>query len=240
MIVNISAYKFIAIDKVKTLQVLLKAKCESLTLLGTILLGDEGINMNLAGKNSDIESFKSYLLSMPAFCDIVFKESESAEYPFEKLVVRVKNEIVTIRDGRAQPLKEQGHYVSPEVFKSWLDENRDMVVLDTRNAFEYDIGTFDSAVHLDLKNFSEFPTKLKQLPDAVKTKTVVTFCTGGIRCEKAVLVMKEEGFTDVYQLQGGILNYFEKYQNTHFRGDCFVFDNRLTLNGQLQENGGNV
>lgn len=237
MIINISAYKFVEIEKVKSLQVLLKGKCESLCLLGTILLGNEGMNMNLAGKRSDIDSFKSYLYSIPTFCDLWFKESESLEQPFEKLVVRVKNEIVTIRDNRAQPLKEHGHYISPEIFKAWLDEKRDIVVLDTRNAFEYEFGAFDSAVHLDLKNFSEFPRKLKELPEAVKSKTVVTFCTGGIRCEKAVLVMKEEGFNDVYQLEGGILSYFEKYQDAHFRGECFVFDNRIALNGQLQEVG---
>lgn len=237
MIVNISAYKFVPLEKTKTLQTLLKGKCEELSLLGTILLGDEGLNMNVAGKRESIDAFKLYLSAMPEFSGLQFKESLSAKPPFEKLVVRVKHEIVTIRDERAQPLQSQGRYVSPETFKAWLDEKRDMLVLDTRNGFEYEFGTFEGAVHLNIKNFSEFPSRLKDLPDTAKTKTVVTFCTGGIRCEKAVLVMQEEGFEDVYQLEGGILNYFEKYQNAHFRGECFVFDERISVDGQLQETG---
>lgn len=236
-VINISAYKFVALQKVKTLQVLLKAKCEALGLLGTITLGAEGINLNLAGESSATDKFEQYLIDMPAFKDIAFKVSASEKPPFEKLVVRLKDEIVTIRDDRAQPLREKGHYLSAETFKQWLDEKRDMLVLDTRNDFEVAFGTFEAAQHLAIENFSEFPEKLKHLPDAVKDKPVVTFCTGGIRCEKAVLVMQEEGFKQVYQLAGGILKYFETCHDAHYKGECFVFDERISVDGQLEETG---
>ena len=201
------------------------------------MTGGEGINMNLAGEKMATSKFESYLTAMEGFSDLRFKKSLSAVAPFEKLVVRLKDEIVTIRDERAQPLQTQGQYVSAETFKHWLDEGRDMLVLDTRNDFEVEFGTFDTAEHLNLTSFSEFPEKLKQLPESAKEKTVVTFCTGGIRCEKAVLVMEQEGFKNVYQLSDGILKYFEKCNDAHYHGECFVFDERISVNGELHETG---
>ena len=236
-ICNISAYKFVSLDKCKSLQVLLKAFCEEQGILGTILLGDEGINMNLAGEKPAIDAFQQYLWSMSEFADIEFKMSLSQQAPFEKLVVRIRNEIVTIRDERAQPLKRTGRYVSATDLKAWYENDKDMIVLDTRNTFEYEIGSFDGAIHLNIDNFSEFPEQVKKLPAEMRDKPIVTFCTGGIRCEKAVLVMEDEGFNNVYQLEGGILKYFEECHGAHYHGECFVFDERITVNTDLQETG---
>lgn len=234
---NISAYKFVKLEKVKTLQVLLKAFCEKHHILGTILLGDEGINMNLAAAKPDIDAFANYLHSFAVFSDVELKISASAEAPFEKLVVRIKPEIVTIRDDRAQPLQGAGQYISAQELKKWYEAKRDMIVLDTRNAFEVEFGAFDEAQHLNIENFSEFPEKIKSLPAEWRDKAIVTYCTGGIRCEKAVLVMQEEGFKNVYQLHGGILKYFEECQGDHYHGECFVFDERVSVDCHLQETG---
>lgn len=234
---NISAYKFIALQKIKTLQVLLKAKCESLELLGTILLGSEGMNLNLAGSEAAIQQVINYIHDMPEFSGMVFKSSYSDTVPFEKLVVRIKDEIVTMRDPSVHPEQTPGQHVSPEVFKQWLDEGRDMLVLDTRNQFEIEFGTFDQAKALPIDHFSAFPEAVSQLSDEVKAKPVVTFCTGGIRCEKAVLAMANSGFKEVYQLQDGILNYFEKCGGAHFQGECFVFDERVGVDAELKPTG---
>lgn len=234
---NISAYKFVKLEKVKTLQVLLKAFCEQHKMVGTLLLSHEGINMNLAGKQTAIDAFTDYLHSFIEFSDVEFKVSQSVDAPFEKLVVKVKAEIVTIRDDRAQPLQAAGQYISAKELKKWYESKKEMIVLDTRNAFEIEFGAFDDAEHLNIENFSEFPEKVRALPAEWRDKPIVTYCTGGIRCEKAVLVMEQEGFNNVYQLHGGILKYFEECEGSHYHGDCFVFDERVSVDCHLHETG---
>lgn len=234
-IINISAYRFVtlAVTQLPELRTNLKNKCNELGLKGTILLGTEGINLYLAGERALIDAFKQFLDAMPAFQQMTFKESLSAEVPFKKMLVKIKKEIIRMDMPNIQPEKFTAPHLSPEELKKWYDEGHDMVVLDTRNDYEYEIGTFENAVKMDLKHFRNFPKALKNLPEEMKNKPVVTFCTGGIRCEKAAALMLQEGFKQVYQLDGGILNYFDKCGGEHYVGECFVFDDRITLDASL-------
>lgn len=237
-IVNISAYKFVHLEKVKTLQVLLKAKGLACHLKGTILLGNEGINLSIAGGALAIAEFKAFLATFTEFEALPYKESISQELPFSKWIVSIKPEIVTIKDLELDPVKTPGAYIEAKELKRLLDEKaEDVLLLDTRNQFEAEFGTFADATVLPINKFSEFPRALDQLGESAKEKTIVTFCTGGIRCEKAVLAMHKKGFKKVFQLSGGILKYFEECGDAHYRGDCFVFDDRVAVNAQLQETG---
>lgn len=234
-IINISAYRFVtlAIAQLTELRIKFKDKCNELRLKGTILLSTEGINLYLAGERAAIDGFKSFLDTLPAFCQMTYKESLSTDVPFKKMLVKIKKEIIRMDMPDIQPEKFTAPHLSPEELKKWYDEGRDMVVLDTRNDYEYEVGTFENAVKMDLKHFRNFPQALKNLPETMKSKTIVTFCTGGIRCEKAAAFMIKEGFTQVYQLDGGILNYFDKCGSEHYEGECFVFDDRITLDASL-------
>ena len=151
------------------------------------------------------------------------------------MLVRLKREIISMGIDEIQPEKQTVPRISPQQLKQWYDDGRDMVVLDTRNAYECALGSFDNAVDLDLDTFRQFPDAIDWVSEEIKSKPVVTFCTGGIRCEKAAELMKRKGFQNVYQLDGGILNYFEQIGGEHWHGECFVFDKRVALNTQLQE-----
>ena len=231
MIQNIAGYKFITLAELPELRGLFLDKCVSLNLKGTILVSSEGINLNLAGTESEISQFKSYLLSDVRFADMTFRESLSDEQPFQRMKVKLKNEIITIRRPEVKPEETRAASLSPIEFKQWLDENRNITVLDTRNDYEVQFGTFDRAVNLHLKDFGEFPEKSETVS---KEQPIVMFCTGGIRCEKAAVHMLKKGFKNVYQLDGGILNYFAKVGGDHYQGECFVFDERVALNAELQ------
>jgi UPF0176 protein len=231
---NIAGYKFIALANLPEMRVELLDKCLSLAIKGTILLSPEGINMNLAATHDAISHFKAYLLANPHFSDMTFRESLSAESPFKRMKVKLKKEIITMRTPDVNPGEIRAPSISPTDFKQWLDENRDMVVLDTRNDYEMQFGTFDNAVNLHLKDFGEFPEKSKSL---TKDKPIVMFCTGGIRCEKAAVHLLNAGFEKVFQLDGGILNYFAEVGGAHYNGECFVFDGRVALNPELQATG---
>lgn len=233
---NLSGYKFVATPVLQLQQLCaqLKEKAEQLQVKGTILLGTEGINASLAGKAPELHAFIAYVRSFSAYHDLEFKESVSEAMPFTKLVVRIKPEIVTMGKDAVCPQKHTAPYLAPEVLKQWYEEEKDFVLLDARNNYEFAVGTFDEAIELNMESFREFPDAVLSLPQAMKDKAVVTFCTGGIRCEKAAEFMLQKGFQQVYQLEGGILNYFEKVGGDHFHGDCFVFDKRLTVNTALQ------
>ena len=235
-VVNVSAYKFVPLEKVKSLQVLLKAKGVECDLRGTILLGNEGINLSIAGARAGIDVFKAYLATFPVFENLPYKESYSEQTPFCKWVVSVKPEIVTIKDSELSPASTPAAYIDAYALKQWLDEKReDVILLDTRNQFEAAFGTFDEATVLPIDKFSDFPAALDAMDPALKEKTIVTFCTGGIRCEKAVLAMHKKGFEKVLQLSGGILKYFEACGGAHYRGECFVFDDRVAIDHDLKE-----
>jgi UPF0176 protein len=239
-IVNIAAYKFVTFDDTVAQRPRFQGLCTDLGLKGTILLSPEGINLFLAGTRESIDQFLAFLRSDPRFADVEVKESVSEKQPFNRMLVRLKREIITMKHPLIKPELGRAPAVEATTLKRWLDQGHDdqgkpVVMLDTRNAFEVDVGTFDNTIDYRIEKFSEFPAIIEREKESLNDKTIVTFCTGGIRCEKAAIHMKNIGYESVYQLEGGILKYFEKVGGAHYQGDCFVFDHRTALNPQLQE-----
>ena len=213
--VNIAAYKFISIDDGAALRATCLSLCTVLALKGTILLAPEGVNLFLAGTAPAITIFLEWLRADLRFADIAVKQSWSQQPPFDKMLVKLKTEIITMKMPLIRPEAGRAPDLAPATLKRWLDQGHDdsgkpVVMLDTRNAFETAIGTFDNAVEFSINKFSEFPAHVARYRDALAGHTVVTFCTGGIRCEKAAIHMQQAGFDSVYQLDGGILKYFEE------------------------------
>jgi predicted sulfurtransferase len=200
-----------------------------------VLLAEEGINLFLAGSRQGIDSLWRFLASDPRLTDLIYKESESREIPFNRLLVKIKREIIPLGLAQIRPAQQPAPRLQPEELKRWLDQGRDFVLLDTRNAFEVRVGTFVGAIDLGLGQFREFPQAAAGLAAALKQKPVVTFCTGGIRCEKAAPALLLQGFREVYQLDGGILRYFERCGGAHYAGECFVFDKRVAVDSALRE-----
>ena len=241
-VLNISSYKFVTLNDAPVLRERLHAEALARGLKGTILIADEGINLFLAGPGDAVRGWVDMLRQDARFADLVPKESWSDTVPFKKLLVKTKGEIIRMNHPTIRP-DERGDAgrapaVDPTVLKRWLDqghddEGRPVVTLDTRNAFEVDCGTFENAVDWRIDKFSEFPDAVQAHKDDFTGKTVVSFCTGGIRCEKAALYMQEAGIDHVYQLEGGILKYFELTDGAHWQGNCFVFDTREALGAQL-------
>ncbi len=237
--VNIAAYKFITFDNTEEMRPQYQAICKDLALKGTILLTPEGINMFLSGTRENIDSYLAWLRSDPRFADIEVKESLSEEQSHKRMLVKIKKEIITMRMPLIKPELGRAPAVAPATLKRWLDQGHDdkgkpVVMVDTRNAFEVDVGTFDNTIDYRIEKFTEFPEVIAANKDALADKTVVTFCTGGIRCEKAAIHMQNIGYDSVYQLEGGILKYFEDVGGAHYTGDCFVFDYRTALNPKLE------
>lgn len=232
--INLAGYKFVALDGLPELKSALTSRCRAFGLKGTILLSPEGINVIVAGTAEAASQFTTLIRDDQRLADLHFKESLSDYPPFERMLVKIKKEIITLRVPGVDPATNRAPAISPQVLKRWIDEGRDVVLLDTRNAFEVETGTFRNALHLNLKSFGQFPKAAAALDPALKDRTVVTFCTGGIRCEKAAPVLQQQGFREVYQLDGGILQYFEDCGDAHFQGHCFVFDQRTALDGRLQ------
>ncbi len=236
-ILNVAAYKFAALDQLVDLRDELRTLARSLNLRGTILLSQEGINLFIAGPREKVETLLNRLRQLPGFSEMGVKESFSDYQPFNRMLVKIKKEIIAFGVEGIDPRKYTSRRLPAEQLKQWLDEGRPVTLLDTRNDFEVRTGTFDQAVAMGLEDFRNFPQAAAKLPEEMKSQPVVTFCTGGIRCEKAAAYLEREGFADVYQLDGGILKYFEQCGGAHFHGDCFVFDKRVALNAQLQESG---
>ena len=237
-IVNISAYKFISLDDLPALRERLFACCEALALKGTILLAPEGINLFLAGSRAQIDGFMASLHDDSRFADIAPKESLSAEVPFGRLRVRIKREIITMRLPTIRPEGGRAPAVDAPTLQRWLDQGhdddgRELVLLDTRNDYETDLGKFPQAVDYRIASFTEFPAAIAADRARYEGKTIVSYCTGGIRCEKAALHMQDLGLQHVYQLDGGILKYLEQTDGTHWQGDCFVFDGRGAVGSDL-------
>jgi UPF0176 protein len=237
-ILNISAYRFVSLDDLPALRARVLAQCEALALKGTILLAPEGINLFLAGPRDAIDAFMAWLHQDVRFADLVAKESLSESVPFKRMRVRLKKEIITLRYPTIRPEGGRAPAVDAVTLKRWLDQGhdddgRDVVLLDTRNAYETDAGMFPQAVDYRIASFTELPAALAADQARYTGKTVVSYCTGGIRCEKAALHMQDIGMQNVYQLEGGILKYFEEAGGTHWRGDCFVFDERGAVDKAL-------
>lgn len=234
-IINIAAYKFINLSELPKLRADLKKCCEELALKGSILISEEGINLFLAGAADSIGAFKIFLVNKVNCSDIEFKQSISDYQPFKRMLVKIKKEIISFGQPEISPAKTPAPRLSPQEFKQWLEQGKEMVVLDTRNSFEVQVGTFRGALHMGNHSFRDFPVAAAAIDSALKSKPVVTFCTGGIRCEKAAPLLKKMGFKEVYQLDGGILKYFEECGQAFFDGACFVFDQRIALNHELRE-----
>jgi UPF0176 protein len=237
-IVNISAYKFIGLDDLPALREQLLGCCEGLGLKGTILLAPEGINIFLAGSREMIDGFMAELKGDLRFADVVSKESLSAEVPFGRMRVRLKREIITMRQPTIRPEGGRAPAVAAATLQRWLDQGhdddgREVVLLDTRNDYETDVGKFPQAVEYRLASFTGFPAALAADRARYAGKTIVSYCTGGIRCEKAVLHMHDIGIENAYQLEGGILKYLEQTDGRHWDGDCFVFDGRVAVDTAL-------
>ncbi len=237
-ILNISSYKFVQLTDLPELRERLHDQTIRLGLKGTILIAEEGINLFLAGSAQAIQAFVSWLKSDSRFADLNPKESWSDRQPFRKTLVKIKREIIRMDHPTIRPATGRAPSVSPETLNRWLDqghddEGRPVVVLDTRNAFEVDCGTFQNAIDYRITKFTEFPEAIEADRERLADKTVVSFCTGGIRCEKAAIYMQEIGLSHTYQLEGGILKYFEETDAHHYRGACFVFDERIALTSDL-------
>ncbi len=236
-VLNVSAYKFVSIDDVDTLRPRLKKRAVDMGLKGTILLAPEGINLFIAGDEAKVERFLERLMADARFAGLEAKRSWSDEQPFNRMLVKAKREIITLHRPDVDPSRTPAPRLSPETLKQWLDEGREVLLLDTRNQFEVKLGSFEGAADLKLKSFSEMTAALPAIDAGWKNKPVVTFCTGGIRCEKAAPLLIKEGYREVYQLDGGILKYFERCGGAHYRGECFVFDKRVALGPDLQPTG---
>lgn len=237
-VLNISCYKFVPLPDCAALREDLLPKARALGLKGTVLLAHEGINLFVAGRTEAVREFVTHLRQDPRLADLAPKESWSASQPFKKLLVKVKPEIIRMNHPTIQPAAGRAPAVDAHTVKRWLDTGvddagRPVVTLDTRNAFEVDHGTFEGAIDWRIHKFSDFPQALLAHQAELAGKTVVSFCTGGIRCEKAAIYMREAGLDHVYQLEGGILKYFEETGGAHYRGNCFVFDEREALSADL-------
>jgi UPF0176 protein len=236
-IVNFSAYRFtpFADEALLPLRDHLRSRCAELGLRGTILLAPEGINLFVAGPRPAAEALLPELRALPGLADLEAKESLSAERPFNRMLVKIKKEIIAFGVEGIDPARAPAPRLAPETLKAWLDEGRPLTLLDTRNDYEIRLGTFTQAIAPGIDHFRDFPAALAKLPAELKQRPVVTFCTGGIRCEKAAPLLAREGFGEVYQLDGGILRYFETCGGAHYSGDCFVFDRRVAVDPALRE-----
>jgi len=232
-VLNISAYLFTRIDDTGELRPLLRERAVAAGLKGTILLAEEGINIFLAGDAEGVRGFVAALRADPRFAALATKESWSDAQPFGKMLVKVKREIIRMDHPTIRPEGNRAPAVAPATLRRWLDsghddDGREVVLLDTRNAFEVDYGAFDGALDWRIERFTQFPDAAAAAASDLDGKTVVSYCTGGIRCEKAAIYLREAG-VEAYQLDGGILGYFEHVGGDHWSGDCFVFDEREAL-----------
>ena len=232
---NIAGYKFEHIKNAVDLISVYQKKCEELGLKGTMLISKNGINFSLAGTQQATEAIITFLEEDNRFLNIPLKVTYSETQPFRRMKVRLKKEIISLGRDDIDPRELTGEYVTPQELLSMYENNEDVVVLDTRNEYETRVGLFENAVDLQLDTFRDFPKSIEQLPEEFKEKQIVMYCTGGIRCEKASAVMLKAGFTDVKQLKGGVLDYFKETGGKYWNGDCFVFDERVALDTDLNE-----
>jgi UPF0176 protein len=236
-VLNVSAYLFTRIDDPAALRVTLRERAAAAGLRGTILLAEEGVNLFLAGPADSVRGFVDDLRADERFAALTTKDSWSDAVPFGKLLVKVKREIIRMDRPEVRPQDGRAPAVSPDTLRRWLDrgaddDGRELVLVDARNAFEVDYGTFAGARDWRLGRFTQFPDAASAHRDELVGKTVVSFCTGGIRCEKAAWYLRSEGI-DAYQLDGGILGWFDAQGDAHWDGECFVFDEREALDAGL-------
>ncbi len=229
-------YKFVTLNNYKELREPLRDLMVKLDVKGTLLLAEEGINGTISGERSHMNAVMDWLKADERLADLEFKESVHSEQPFHRTKVKLKKEIVTMGVEGIDPNKIVGTYVEPKDWNNIISDP-DTILIDTRNDYEYEIGTFKNAINPDTETFREFPEYVEKNLDINKHKKVAMFCTGGIRCEKASSFMKQAGFDEVYHLKGGVLKYLEEVEeNTSlWDGECFVFDDRIAVNHQLEQ-----
>ena len=235
LFLNIAGYKFEQLDSLDALIPEFQDKCDELELKGSVYLSPRGINFSISGTETNIEKYIEFMENDPRLLNIPLKRTYSETQPFRRMKVRLKKEIISLGRDDIDPRELTGEYVSPQELLSMYENNEDVVVLDTRNEYETRVGLFENAVDLQLDTFRDFPKAIEQLPEEYKEKQIVMYCTGGIRCEKASAVMLKAGFTDVKQLKGGVLDYFKETGGKYWNGDCFVFDERVALDTDLNE-----
>ena len=230
-------YKFQSIASPQEIQVLIRGSLKELNITGTILVGGEGLNGTISGSPDAIDKAITFLKSVDGFSTLDVKYSTSSENPFIRLKVKLKKEIVTIGDMTVDPNKVVGEYIEPNDWNALITDE-DTILIDTRNDYEYSIGTFKNSINPKTTKFRDFPDWVESAGftnDDKKSKKIAMFCTGGIRCEKASSFMKDNGFNDVYHLKGGILKYLENIPENEsmWQGECFVFDDRVSVNHKL-------
>ena len=228
-------YHFVPLDNLTVFQADLLTLCQNENIKGTILLANEGINGTIAGHRDSVEKVLAWLRSDPRLCHLQHKESWASEHPFLRMKVRLKKEIVTLGMADINPNQEVGTYVDPEQWNELIDDP-DVLLVDARNDYEVAIGTFKNAINPGTESFRDFPGFVKNNLDPSKHKKIAMFCTGGIRCEKATSYLLKQGYEAVYHLQGGILKYLENTpeEESRWQGECFVFDDRVSVDHQLQ------
>ncbi len=236
-VLNVSAYLFTRLTDAAQLKPALRQRALAAGLRGTIILAEEGINLFLAGDADAVRGFIDGLRADARFAALTTTETWSDAQPFRKMLVKVKREIIRMDRPAIQPESGRAPAVAPATLRRWLDQGhddagREVVMLDTRNAFEVDLGGFAGALDWRIDRFTQFPDAIARHRDDLEDKTVVSYCTGGIRCEKAAIVLREEG-VDAWQLDGGILAWFAEVGSDHYRGDCFVFDERYAVGSDL-------
>jgi UPF0176 protein len=241
MILNIAAYHFVPITDLETLATSLQQQAQAASLRGTVLLAPEGINLFLAGEAGSVRGFLDWLRQDPRFSGLRAKESWSRSVPFARLKIKRKPEIISFRRPGAAPLQPEERAPAVDAFTlaRWIeqghdDSGRSLVLLDTRNREEVAYGTFEGALTLPIDRFTDLPDALLPYRDQLRDATIVSFCTGGIRCEKAARWLRIQGMDNLWQLEDGILGYFERVGGLGYRGHCFVFDARVALDPQLR------
>ena len=248
-ITNIAGYQFSVIDDAEKVFENTQAICSKTHIKGNIFISPEGINLGLASTQSDIEYFLQKLDSLCGLNDLLLNTTYSDYIPFKRLLIKIRDELVPTKplpsdhpsSFTTKPLlknidvnENNAQYISNDELKEWLDSGKDVTLLDMRNEFEVDLGSFENATHLEIRNFRDIIQLESKINEIPKDKPIVTFCTGGIRCEKGANILANNGFDQVFQLEGGIIKYIEKHKDQHWRGECFVFDDRVCLDTNLQ------
>ncbi|MES3037841.1 MAG: rhodanese-like domain-containing protein [Bdellovibrionota bacterium] len=227
-------YQFTPLNNIEQIKALWTEKAEELGIKGLVILGKEGFNSTSSAENQEaLEIYKQFLLRLFKLEKINFKDSASEKAPFRRFVVKVREEIVTLGTPELVPNGESHRHLTPEQWNEVLEKENDYVLIDTRNWYEYKIGTFKGAINPNTEKFGDFPAFLEK-EKIPKDKKMLIFCTGGIRCERGILELERQGYNNVYQLEGGILKYLEEKPDQNFEGECFVFDHRVAVDQKLQ------
>ena len=232
---NVAGYKFEPLENLDSVIPEFQNKCDELGLKGSVYLSPNGINFSIDGTEENVDTYIKFMEEDARFKDIPLKKTFSETQPFRRMKVRLKKEIISLGRDDINPSELTGNYISPKELFEMYEKKEDVIVLDTRNEYETRVGIFENAIDLQLDTFRDFPSAIETLPEEYKDKQIVMYCTGGIRCEKASAVMMKAGFSDVKQLEGGVLDYFKETGGAYWNGDCFVFDERVALDKELKE-----